>query len=458
MDISPAFLGLGAVLLFFGAGVFLLGINKKWGVLFPYMGMLLFASLSMPLDWNDRVIPTVWLPVQQKRSTLFFIMGIVTLLMTLFQIGRLRGKAISISALLLVTMGFYAALMRFMHEGALEGTNSVIFAACTLIPMMFVTALSIKEPTDLLLFLRSVVLMNIAWMAMCSVQLVVNPKYLTLGNQFRFVGVLNNPQHSGAMLAFFCVIVLWLLFNDVSKKYKLIYLGLLSVDLLCLVWTGSRTGLGMAIIGLCAVLYTKAGKGILMVPVAAVVIYVGMKLIVNTLGIDFGVERLASTENTRDYAWWKLYTTGMENPMFGVGTLESEKSENSWLFGFAAFGIGMLGLSILFTLAAMWECIRMIRMRFWLPGWMRPYPDLLVGMITMYFAGAVLEGYMVSRVNTTLCIYLPVATAGAMFRKFAKQYHESGYDEYDSDSDSSAESGYISDEYGDEYADYTESE
>lgn len=73
----------------------------------------------------------------------------------------------------------------------------------------------------------------------------------------------------------------------------------------------------------------------------------------------------------------------------------------------------------------------------------------------MYFAGAVLEGYMVSRVNSVLCFYIPIATAGALFRKFAKQYHEAGYmedDGYGSESSEYADYGAYEgfEEYGDE--------
>lgn len=454
MDIPPLFLGLGAVLVLVGALIFLMGISKKWGILFPYIGMLLFASMSLPLDWNDRVLPTVWLPIQSKRSTFFFAMGAVALLMVVFQFGRAKGKVISMSALTLILMGFYAAMLRFVHDGPVEGAYSIVFAVCTLIPLLFVSLVSIEEPLDLLLFLRSTMLMNIVWLGMCAVQFLANPSYLTVGNQYRFVGILNNPQHSGALFAFLSVFVLWLLLNDPVKKYRIFYIALGCVNVICLLWSGSRTGLGMGIIGISAVMYTKAGRSILIMPLVAIAAYVGMKVVVDVLGIDFGISRLASTENTRDYAWWKLYTTGMQNPLFGVGTLESEKSENSWLFGFAAFGIGMLGLSILLTLLAMWECLRMIRLRFWLPAFYRPYSDLIVGCIAMYFAGAVLEGYMVSRVNTVLCLYIPIATAGAMFRKFSKEYHEAGYvegDEYGSEAGDYGEYEGFGDEYGGEY-------
>ncbi len=410
--------------------VYVIGLTKKWGILVPFAGMLLFASMSLPLTWDDRINPTVWLPIQQIRSQLFLASGVAGLIVIAFQSERFRGKKQSLSVWALVLAGFYAAMLRFVHEGPSEGVFSVIFSFCTLIPLMATAMMVIDEIHDFPLLLRTVAFVNTIWIFMVLVQVAVNPKYITMGNEFRFVGILANPQHTGALMAFLCVIVLWLLLND-RRKFRIFYLALLGINGLFLLWTGSRTGLGMAIIGVSAVLYTKAGRAILLLPLVAIITYVGLKVMIGVMGVDFGFERLASTANTRDYAWWKLYTTGMENPLFGVGTLESEKSENSWLFGFAAFGIGMLALTVIFAFLAAWESLRLVRTRFWLPTYLRSYPDLIVGFIAMYFAGAVLEGYIISRVSAALCLFPIIAGAGAMIRKFAYEYHEYGYEEHD---------------------------
>jgi hypothetical protein len=408
--------------------VYVVGLTKKWGVLVPYAGMLLFGSMSLPLDWNDRVNPTFWLPIQQMRSSLFLGSGVAALIVVLVQSSRLRGKAQSISVWFFVMAGMYAALLRFAHDSPAQGVFSVVFSVCTLIPTAVIAAMIIDELDDFQILLRTVALVNAVWVGMVFVQILVNPKYVTMGNQFRFVGVLSNPQHAGVLMAFFFVITLWLLLND-RVKYKLLYMTLLGVNGLFLLWTGSRTGLGMAIIGVSAVLYTRAGRAILLFPFAALMTYIGLKIVVNVIGIDVGLDRLASTANTRDYAWWKLFTTGMENPVFGVGTLESEKSENSWLFGFAAFGVGMLGLMLLMTFSAVIESLKGIRARFSMPSEYRPSMDLVIGLIAMYFAGAVFEGYIVSRVSASLCLFPIIAGSGAILRRHAKQ--ERAYSEHD---------------------------
>ncbi len=440
MSVSPIILFAGAVLLLIGGIVYVVGLGKKWGILIPFGGMLLFGSMATPMDANGRIIQTVWLPIQNVRSEIFLAMGIVGLSFVVIQFGRTMNKTLSVSAMLLLMMGLYAALLRFVHDGPSAGASSVVFAVSTLVPLLLVAAISIDEPEDLISLARVVALVNAVWVGMCGAQMLVNPKFLTLGNQFRFMGILGNPQHAGTLLAFLSVIVLWLLFNDPQKRFKLLYMGLMFANSLFLVWTGSRTGIGMFTIGVSAVLYTKAGKTILFLPVAGIAAYIGIQFVINTLGFDVGVDRIASTENTRDYAWKTLYTIGMDNPIIGVGTMESEKSENSWLFSFAAFGIGMLSLAVLFLMAGIFECLQLIRMRYWLPKCYRPHSDLIVGIITMYFAGAVLEGYMISRVGASMCFYFSMAGAGAMFRKFAREYHNAeefadDNPEYDEDSE-----------------------
>jgi hypothetical protein len=61
--------------------------------------------------------------------------------------------------------------------------------------------------------------------------------------------------------------------------------------------------------------------------------------------------------------------------------------------------------------------------------------DLCLGIIAMYFAGAVLEGYIISRVHPSLCIYIIAAGVAAMLcrqaslARLAAQSHDGSWDE-----------------------------
>lgn len=441
MELSPAILGAGIFGGLFIAVIFLIGMMKKWGMLVPCSGMMLFGAMALPLSWNDRIKPTIWLPIQSNRSTLYLAFGCLGMLMLLIQLRRLRGKAIPISALMLLFAGIYASMLRVIHNDPLDAAQSVFLSVTTLVPLLFTASAVIDSFDDLRVLIRVVAVLGVIWLGMTGLQIVVNPTLVTMGNEFRFVGLFSNPQHSGVFMAFMCVSLLWLLMNDL-KRYKLFYLGMLGISGVLLLWTGSRTGLGMAIIGVSATLYSRVGRAILFLPVAGLVGYIGLKVMVDVLGITFGVERLASTANTRDYAWWKLYSVAMENPLFGAGTDEAEKSENSWLYGFASYGIGMLALLLGLTFAGTFEILRSFRARFTVPSEYRNYFDFLNGLMLMYFAGAVLEGYMISRVSSTLAFFMIAAVANANLRKLAKYGWVDEYDLYD--------------EYDDEYVSYSD--
>lgn len=445
MDIPIPVLGALIVIGLIIGVVFAVGLTKKWGILMPFAGMVLFSSMALPLSWNDRINPTVWLSIQSIRSQLYLASGVAATLVVLFQFQRLRGKSISISAALLVCIGLYASLLRFVHGGATDGSFSVIFSLFTAIPLAAAAAMVINEVEDLRLIFRSVALINLAWVGMVLVQVAVNPKYVTQGNQYRFVGLLSNPQHTGVLMAFLCVIILWLLLND-FRKYKIIYIGLLSINAIFLLWTGSRTGLGMTIIGISAVLYSRAGRAILLLPAVGILGYISMQVMVNVVGMDLGFDRMTSTENTRSDAWKLLIQSAQQNPLTGVGMDEMDRSENSWLYGYATYGIGMLVLLLAMTLVSTIEILKSVKARFATPPEYRPYLDVLVGIMLMYFAGAVLEGYMISRVSVTLCVFLVASVALVNIRKLANHNYDYSYEEHTDD--------YSSEEYTDQYTDH----
>ncbi len=419
MNASAFILGLGVIAGLGIAVVTFVGITKRWGMLVPFIGMMLFGAMALPLFWNDRIKPTVWLPIQSKRSPLYLACGVLGCLIVMAQLQRLRGKSNSVSAILLLTAGLYAALLRFFHNDPRDGVDSIILSIATLVPMMCTASVLIDCFDDLRLLLRSIAILAFIWIGMVFVQIAINPSLVTMGNEFRFVGLFSNPQHSGVLLSFFCVALLWLVLND-ARRYKLIYIGLLSVSTILLLWTGSRTGLGMLVIGITATLYSRVGRAILILPIVGIAVYIGLKLMVSVFGVTFGLERLVSTANTRDAAWWKLYSVAMENPIIGAGTAEAERSENSWLYGFASYGIGMLTILLALSVSGTVEIIRSFKARFHVEPQYRIYFDVLNGMMLMYFAGAMLEGYMISRVSSTLGFFMIASVANANLRRCAK--------------------------------------
>ncbi len=419
MNLTPAALALTALIGVVWTCLYVAGITKRWGMLVPFFLLLFGSCMATPRDWADQILPTVWLGIQTRRSEIFLAGGIAGLMVVLTQFGRLSGKRVSVAGLLLVVMGLYSAMLRLHHGGPADGFESMIFAFCTMVPLLLAAPLVMDQPGDIRLILRTVALLNLLWLGMCALQFVINSSYLTQGNQHRFMGLLGNPQHAGTLMAFFGTIVLWLLLNDRGSVTKFVYTGILGANLVLLIWSGSRTGMGMALIGFAGVMYTRLGRSILFMPVAVILAYFGFKMVLALTGVEIGADRLTTLQDTRSAAWYKLYSVGMENPLFGAGTTEAERSENSWLYAFASYGIGMLGLTIVMTFVAMFEFLRAVRLRSWLSLEERRVLDVTLGVVAMYFAGAMLEGYMVSRVSASMPLFLFFAGAMVMVTRHA---------------------------------------
>ncbi len=415
---GPVMLSVGVIGLVFVC-LYLVGLGKRWGVLVPFGLMLLVSSMAVALDYYGNPAPTIWMAVQSRRAIVFLAGGTAATGVLLVQLRSLSGRKFSVSGVVLLFIGVYGALLRFYHGGVSDGIESFVFAFLTLLPLLFVAPLVGEDREDFLILLRVIAVVNLIWAGMCAVQFVINPGQLTMGNQNRFIGLTSNPQHAGTLLAFWIVNGVWLLLNDPRKSFRLLYIGLLGGNLVMLAWSGSRTGMGMSLVGLSAVLYTRMGRAVLFLPVVAVVAYIGYKALVSMTGVDVGVERLASTEDTRTGAWLTLYRIGSENPLLGAGTDDAERSENSWLYSFAAFGIGMFCLMMVLTVTAVFECLRAVRYRSRLELQDKRMLDLCLGVIAMYFAGAVLEGYAISRVHASICFFMVFAGMGAAMTRRA---------------------------------------
>jgi hypothetical protein len=93
----------------------------------------------------------------------------------------------------------------------------------------------------------------------------------------------------------------------------------------------------------------------------------------------------------------------------------------------------MLGILVFLTLIAFVIGLKWFRARFSLDPYYRPLLDLCIGGVAMFFAGAVLEGYIVSRVSASLCLIPIYCGAGAIFCRVALRGQWEMYDPDDPD-------------------------
>ncbi|MEO0512016.1 MAG: hypothetical protein AAF108_03860 [Planctomycetota bacterium] len=376
---------------------------------------LFFSSIAVQIDVQDNVLPTLLFPIQRRRTEFVAAIGVLTLLSFLIYGVRSSGLRTSAQTLALLVVGAYAGLLRIKHEGFNEGGLTILFAVVIIPTITAATIGYVRSRDDLFRLLRTLAMGGIVWTGFVALQFVANRSYVTLGNSNRFMGLLSNPQHAGAFVASIGVITVWLAVYDPARVLRPLWIATTGAMVIMILWSGSRTGIGMFTVGVVASMYSRFGLFILLLPVLAVVLYAGIR-IAESLGIGLNTGRLASTENTRQVVWQNMLQSGLSNPLYGVGTDNAGGSENGYLYGFAAFGVGMLALTILMTLVSMYTSWRLFTLRRNVDRSWKPLVDLMLAYIALYYAGGLFEGYFMARVATNH--FLMMVFAGAIVRVF----------------------------------------
>lgn len=426
-------------------------------VLVVIAGMLFIASTAAPMDWLGRPERTWLTPIQNIRSYIFGALGVVTYISLLTHLGKLSLHRFSSQIVLLLLIGLYEGLIRLVTRDLTAGTLTIALRLAVVLPAAWLLPALFTSLRNTLTVLRLVGLVAAAWIGASLIQYLRDPSVLTLGGGgSRFQGMLSNPQHAAALLAMTSIVSAWLVLNDPKRRYRLLWTAVAGVGVLLLLWTGSRTGLGMCVVGAAFVFYPKLGSSILFLPFVAGAFYLGLQFITGS-GSEVDFSRLLSTENTRARSWASLLSTAAAHPILGVGTTERnafEGSENSFLYGIASFGMGMGVLILLLMLVSGVTVLRLWRMRPEMSPLERRLTDLIVAINAMYFAGSVFEGYIIARVGSPLVMLM---IAGGMTRALRARLEEGVPDEFEDElqngdgSEYSDADEHTSDWYEDEY-------
>jgi hypothetical protein len=378
-------------------------------------GILFATALTAPVDWKAKVLYSTWmLPIQKLRAEIHLGLGILLTLIVLFS-GRVDLRRAPAQGILLLALGIYAGLMQFIHDTPPEALQTIGFALGTIPCMIAAVPMLTRDYDGCTRMLRCLMWVSVLWTVCCSIQFVINPRFL-LNDSGRFWGLLANAQQAAIFVAPLAVTALWLLVNDRQKRLKPLWVGLLAINMLFVMWTASRTGAAMFVLGASLVLYSRAGRAVLLMPVAALVFF-GLYTLAVELQIMSNVERLTSSTDTRGWVWQAQIGYFMDSPLVGVGWGETGGSESSYLGGAAGYGIGYLGLTLIFLLWSFWLCLRLFIGRRLLPREQRPMVDMFLAWNAMYFAGAAFEGYILARSSTTQVMMLMFAGIGVYLRE-----------------------------------------
>ena len=272
-------------------------------------GLLLIASIATPLDWTGRPIRTWLSPIQNIRSEVFAGLGVLLYVSLLVHLPRLSLRTYSHQAIMLFFIGLYEGLLRLLTFNILDGTTTIVLRIFVVLPAAWLIPALLSQRRDWIFLLRTISVVALLWIAASAVQFVLNPSVLSPGGGGRrFQGMLSNPQHAAAFLAFAIVVAAFLALNDSPLKLRPIWIGLAGLSFLLLLWTGSRTGVAMCLLGMMFVLYPRLKSAIFVIPVAAAVFLVALRVIHGS-GIETDFARLTSTQDTRSAGWLGMLET-----------------------------------------------------------------------------------------------------------------------------------------------------
>ncbi|HMN42084.1 MAG TPA: hypothetical protein PKE29_14665 [Phycisphaerales bacterium] len=377
---------------------------------------ILFTSCLAPsVDTVlERYNPTWMFIVQLKHADLHLALGIFLTILVVVA-GDMNVRYASAQGALLFGLAIYVGLLQFYHEDTQTALEAIGFALATIPCFMFAAGRSAKSLEGVSGLIRTIMWVSVAWTVCCSVQFVLNPRYLVNWNG-RFHGMLGNAQHVAAMVAPFAIIAVWLFLHDPQKRRRILWVAIFAVNLLFLVWTGSRTGGLMFVLGLSLVLYTRIGNAVLLMPIGVLLVW-GLSYLADALQISSNLQRFISTENTREGVLSGQIRAALENPILGAGWRSGTVgTENSYLGALGAYGIICFFIILCLLGVSVWQCTRFNLQKRWLDRERRAVVDLFTAFMAMFFAGAVFEGYMLARSFIPLLMLLIFSAIGVWIR------------------------------------------
>ncbi|MDA8376900.1 MAG: O-antigen ligase family protein [Planctomycetia bacterium] len=203
---------------------------------------------------------------------------------------------------------------------------------------------SITTGDDIANIVSAVVIAGLTFFALSAIQLRYGASRIVASG--RFFGLSQNPQSIGEQTASLFLMANFLIISGFSSKRQKI-LGIIGVLIMTpfLIWAGSRTGMGMTVVGLLILNGIKVRRWI--APVALIV--VAWELYAHLYShATKAAMRLGTTLNDRTATWYASWHVFLNHPLFGESGARI-LIENSFLS--VAMTMGVVGLVVLILLA-----------------------------------------------------------------------------------------------------------
>jgi hypothetical protein len=344
--------------------------------------------------WNNTLIH----PLELLRSACkpLFVVAIILLAMRyVLSYESLRRTRLRTSAVAYLLLLFLSTLRLLFDapERAIAGSLLVVLSFFGVLQLF---RRSISTGEDVVSALSSLVIAGLCFYALSSIQLLLGARdSIVFGG--RFCGLGANAQSTAEITASLVAVSNYLLISGFAKHWQKLLGGAgLVVMLPFLVWTGSRTGVGMAAVSLLIMNGARARRWIVLCAVSLIAWEVYTHFFSRAAMV---AGRLVSTTNDRSSPWatgWHVFVT---HPLLGEAFVQ-HFVENSFIS--VAMLLGMVGVGILFVLifSQAGDILYVLRNKGFLDPESRKLCDFVIALALGFAAGMFFDAYLLAIATT----------------------------------------------------------
>lgn len=257
---------------------------------------------------------------------------------------------------------------------------------------------------------QSMALVGAIFATATTIQLIINRSGIIWQGRLTAIGSTATLCSELIVLALLPTITL-IIHPRTPKPLRIVWIAISGLLGIFLLWTGTRTGILMTVVGLSVIFRRRLGTLAWIGPLLVIALMVGLSLLPHS---GWAANRLLSTANTRTAVWYRATQHFLEYPIVGrIGA--ALVIENSYLT--TAEDLGLFGLIPLLAgcLFIVVEIVRLQKMRS-LFGDEALIADLIAAGLAAIAAGAFFDGYLLGMLNAPVfCIYIYLAMMAFMF-------------------------------------------
>lgn len=315
----------------------------------------------------------------------------------------LRRLKIGLSGWCLLILQLLFALRMLLSGDSARAILSSVMACCLVAGVLMLLLYHLREPEDVRKLQSAIFTAGVAFVVICTYEYTRFPGSVLQGG--RFTGISGNPQFAGIFLAIQSITAFSLSHHPSLSRWYRILTGAGAVIFASFVfWTGSRTGMGMLVVGIVAVNRAKILQWIRLAVILLPAFFLWVTLFPATMS---NADRARDLTNTREGPFSMGWRAFVKNPAFGdpnFGVVE-----NSYLT--VAASTGMVGVAILLLLV--WshssDVVRAYRYSRRDPS-VTPVVDYVIGLTIALGAGAMFEGFLLGYATASIVfVYITLA-------------------------------------------------